>query len=178
MDILVFPDRTVEWNGERFACALGPAGVTAAKREGDGATPAGCFPLRRVFYRADRIAEPETALPVAPLHPLDAWCDDAGDAGYNQLVRQPYAASFEPMWRADNLYDIVVEIGFNDAPVTPGHGSAIFLHVARQDFSPTAGCVALDREALTRILAECDAASRLCIGESPTASPGPRSGSP
>lgn len=163
MDILVFPDRTVEWNGERFPCALGPAGLTEAKREGDGATPVGCFPLRRVFYRADRVAEPATVLPVAPLHALDAWCDEPDDPCYNRLVRQPYAASFEPLWRADYLYDLVVEVGFNDAPVMPGQGSAVFIHIAREDFSPTEGCVAVSQETLTRILAECDAKSRLCV---------------
>ena len=79
MDIVVYPDSTAEWAGRRFNCALGRAGVAEDKREGDGATPAGRFPLRRVFYRPDRTDPPASVLPVAPLHPLDGWCDATGD---------------------------------------------------------------------------------------------------
>ncbi|MFQ5785009.1 MAG: L,D-transpeptidase [Alphaproteobacteria bacterium] len=163
MNILVFPDGTVEWRGERVPCALGRAGVTDNKHEGDGATPAGCFPLRRVFYRPDRCEPPRTVLEVTPLDPLDAWCDDPNDPCYNTFVRQPCRASFELLWRDDSLYDIVVPLGYNDDPVAPGAGSAIFLHIARPDFSPTQGCVAVNRELLLRILAECAAETRLCV---------------
>lgn len=163
MDITVDPGGTVEWNGARMACALGANGVTSAKREGDRATPAGCYPLRRVLYRPDRVDPPATVLPVAAIDPLDAWCDASDDAGYNTLVRQPYGASVELMWRDDHLYDVVVTTGHNDDPVVAGLGSAIFMHVARPDFGPTKGCVAVTRENLLRILAECDETTRLCI---------------
>jgi L,D-peptidoglycan transpeptidase YkuD (ErfK/YbiS/YcfS/YnhG family) len=163
MDIRVTPDGILAWNGWEYRCALGKAGVTDAKREGDHATPIGCFPLRRVLYRRDRVAMPETVLSVTPIHPLDAWCDDPGDLCYNQLVRQPYGASFELAWRDDHIYDVIVILGYNDSPVVSGAGSAIFLHVAREDFSPTQGCVAVSFETLTRLLAECDALTRLCV---------------
>ena len=163
MDITVDPGGTVEWNGVTMACALGANGVTVEKREGDSATPTGCYPLRRVFYRPDRIERPVTVLPTVVLDPLDAWCDDPGDPGYNTLVRQPYSASFELMWRDDHLYDVVVTVGYNDDPVVAGLGSAIFMHVARPDFGPTRGCVAVTRENLLRILAECDETTRLCV---------------
>ncbi len=163
MDIRVSADGELAWNGDEFPCALGRCGVVEAKREGDGATPVGCFPLRRVLYRPDRVAPPETVLSTAPLHPLDAWCDDPDDRCYNQLVRQPYGASFELAWRADHIYDIIVVLGHNDSPVVPGGGSAIFLHLAREDFSPTEGCIAVGPETLARLLAECDALTRLCV---------------
>jgi len=163
VDILVTPDRVVHWHGQRYACALGPAGVVTAKHEGDGATPAGSFPLRRVLYRPDRVARPRTALAVAALDPLDAWCDDPADPAYNRQVRQPYAASFEPLWRAAPSYDVMVILGHNDDPVVPGRGSAVFLHLAWADYRPTAGCVALAAEHLAAILEGATAESRLIV---------------
>ena len=163
MKIVVVPDGTAEWNDRRVPCALGLAGVSRRKRESDGTTPVGCFALRRVLYRNDRVARPDTVLPVAPIDPLDVWCDDPEDARYNQLVRQPYDASFELMWRDDHMYDIVVVLGFNDDPVVPGRGSAIFLHVARPDFGPTQGCVAVSEPNLRQILGACTPRSKLCV---------------
>ena len=163
MDITVNPGGTVDWDGAVMACTLGANGVTSTKREGDRATPLGCYPLRRVLYRADRVEQPTTVLPTRAIDPLDAWCDAPDDPGYNTLVRQPYGASVELMWRDDHLYDVVVTIGHNDDPVVPALGSAIFMHVARPDFGPTHGCVAVTLENLLRILAECDNTTRVCI---------------
>lgn len=134
-------------------CALGRSGLIAAKREGDGGTPVGRFPLRRLFYRPDRESAPVTGLPVQPLAEDHGWCDDPAATGsYNRLVRLPFAASHERMWRNDALYDLVVEIGYYDALAIPGLGSAIFLHLARPDWGPTEGCVALQRDELLAVL--------------------------
>ena len=155
MDIFVDSSGpTIEWNGNSVPCVIGASGVTSDKREGDQATPVGCFLLRRVYYRADRISRPQTRLPLDAIDPLDAWSDEPDDPAYNSLVHQPYRTSFELMWREDHIYDIVVTIGFNDDPVAPGRGSAIFLHIVRPDFSPTRGCVALSMENLLAILAD------------------------
>jgi L,D-peptidoglycan transpeptidase YkuD (ErfK/YbiS/YcfS/YnhG family) len=143
------------WGSRRWRCALGPAGIRDDKREGDGATPAGRFPLRRVLWRADRLPRPETGLPVTPIVPHDGWCDDPHAAAYNRQVRLPCAASAEALWRDDGLYDIVVIIGHNDDPPESGRGSAIFLHVARPDYAPTQGCVALARDDLLELLRDC-----------------------
>jgi L,D-peptidoglycan transpeptidase YkuD (ErfK/YbiS/YcfS/YnhG family) len=147
--LLVLPD------GRSFPCALGKGGLKPAadKREGDGATPIGTWPLRRVLYRPDRSAAPQTALPTAPIAPDDGWCDASGDPAYNRPVRLPYPAGAERMWRDDGLYDLVVVLGHNDDPVVPGMGSAIFLHLARPDYGPTEGCVALARPDLEALLA-------------------------
>ena len=133
-------------DGRVLRAAFGRSGVIAAeyKREGDGATPLGLWPLRRVWWRADRLPEPpRTGLPLRVIAPEDGWCDAPDDPAYNRPVRLPHPASAEEMWRADGLYDVVVELGHNDDPPVPGMGSAIFLHVARPDFGPTQGCVAL-----------------------------------
>lgn len=154
--IVVGAEATLAFHGIVHRCALGRNGVTAEKREGDAATPAGVYPLREVFYRRDRVTRPTTGLPVRPVQPCDGWCDDPEDPAYNRLVSLPYAAGAERLWRDDRVYDVVVVIGYNDRPPTPGRGSAIFLHVARDWFAPTAGCVALAMDALLVVLRGCD----------------------
>lgn len=163
MDILVHADGLLTWQGGQLRCAIGRAGVRSDKREGDGATPVGCFPLRRVLYRADRLPAPDGALPVTAIDPGLGWCDDPRDPAYNREVRLPFAASHERLWRDDALYDLLAVIGHNDDPVVPGLGSAIFLHVARPDFGPTEGCVALPRDDLMALLACCRPGDRLCV---------------
>ena len=137
------------------------------KVEGDGATPVGRFPLRRVLYRPDRLVAPGGALPTAPLCPDDGWCDDPRHADYNRPVRLPHPAGCEHLWRDDPVYDVIVVLGHNDDPPTPGRGSAIFLHVARADFSPTEGCVALALDDLLNLLAgvEADTALRVVVSK-------------
>ncbi len=150
-------------DGHIFPCAIGRGGVTQNKREGDGATPAGEFELRRVLYRADRIAAPITALELNPIGPGDGWCDAPGHPDYNHQVRFPFHASAERLRRADPVYDIIVVLGYNDDPVMDGAGSAIFMHIAKPNFAPTAGCVALRREDLLHVLRQCGPGSSLII---------------
>jgi L,D-peptidoglycan transpeptidase YkuD (ErfK/YbiS/YcfS/YnhG family) len=135
-------------------CALGRAGLIAHKREGDHGTPTGRFAFRRLLYRADRVPHIETRLPALHIEPEDGWCDDPSSPDYNQPVRLPHPARHEKLWLESHLYDLVVVIGHNDAPVVSGAGSAVFLHVAREDWSPTEGCVAFRREDLLAILAQ------------------------
>ena len=140
---------------------MGKAGLKPAgdKLEGDGASPIGVWPVRRVYYRPDKGPAPETGLPVIALKPGDGWCDDPGEALYNRLVPLPCPGSHERLWREDGLYDLVAELGFNDDPVVPGKGSAIFLHVARPGYLPTEGCVALAEADLRLVLARLSGGS-------------------
>jgi L,D-peptidoglycan transpeptidase YkuD (ErfK/YbiS/YcfS/YnhG family) len=160
--LIVTPDSanpqrgTLRFGAHGFACALGRSGIRAEKREGDGVTPAGMYPLRRVLYRADRLPAFPTTLALSAISPSDGWCDAPADARYNQPVKLPYPASTESMWRDDGLYDIVVVLGHNDDPVVPGAGSAIFMHVSAPDRAPTEGCVALAREDLLAVLAAAE----------------------
>ncbi len=107
------------------------------------ATPAGLLPLLRVLYRADRVKPPRCAVPIEPIAPNDGWCDDPADRAYNQAVTLPYVGRHESLWRMDSIYDIAGILAWNVSPIVRGAGSAIFLHVATADFSPTAGCIAL-----------------------------------
>ncbi|MCP5368812.1 MAG: L,D-transpeptidase family protein [Hyphomicrobiales bacterium] len=155
MRIRVDPAGRLTWNGAAVRCALGRGGVTADKREGDGATPIGAFPLRRVFHRPDRVPAPPTGLPVRALTPADGWCDDPASPDYNTLIQKPFSARHEDMWRDDGLYDLVVELGYNDDPPVPGRGSAIFLHVAGPGLASTEGCVAMALPDLLGLLRRC-----------------------
>ena len=145
--------------GASLPCALGRSGIGMLKREGDGRTPRASLPLRRVFFRADRLARPRTMLPIRIVTRRDAWCDDMTDRRYNRLIDRPPGVAEERLWRDDRLYDVVVELGWNDAPVIRGRGSAIFWHLARPGFSPTAGCVAVEgavfRKVLPRLARAC-----------------------
>jgi L,D-peptidoglycan transpeptidase YkuD (ErfK/YbiS/YcfS/YnhG family) len=145
----------VMWPGHGAPAAFGKGGFKPAadKREGDGASPVGVWPIRRVLYRPDKGPPPITALPVAVIGPNDGWCDAIDDPAYNRPVSLPYPASAERMWRDDDVYDLVVILGHNDDPIVPGLGSAIFLHLARDGYAPTEGCVALARPDLEALLA-------------------------
>lgn len=163
MDLIISADGTARFGASIWPCCLGRGGVTSAKREGDGATPRGAWPLRGVLYRPDRLARPPCSLPVRALTLSDGWCDDPGDPAYNFPVCLPYPGRCESLWREDAVYDVIVPLGYNDAPVTAGLGSAIFLHLARDDGGPTEGCVALDLAALLAFLAAATAASRVVV---------------
>jgi len=133
--------------------ALGRAGIRASKREGDGGTPAGRFHPVRLWWRADRLPRPRTLLPVRRIGPHDAWCEDPQDRRYNHAFRRSANEPGDRLCRPDALYDLVIEIDHNTRPRVAGLGSAVFFHVARPGFAPTAGCVALRRNDLLRLLA-------------------------
>lgn len=133
--------------------ALGRGGIRADKREGDGATPRGVWHPRELRYRPDRGPRPATLLPVRRTRREDGWCDDPADGRYNRPVRLPFRPSHEEMWRADGLYDLVVVLDHNERPRQAKRGSAVFLHLARPGFEPTAGCLAFRPADLRRLLA-------------------------
>jgi L,D-peptidoglycan transpeptidase YkuD (ErfK/YbiS/YcfS/YnhG family) len=155
---------TLDVDGKIYNCTIGRGGIAAAgeKREGDLKTPSGMFPLRCVYYRPDRMAPPKTALPLIALTPADGWCDDPAHPLYNQPVKLPFPARHEKLWREDAVYDLIVPLGYNDGmdaeghgcPIIPGAGSAIFMHLMREDGVGTEGCVALKREDLRELLGE------------------------
>src|SRR5258707_3537084 len=166
MDIVVRREGQItvaDWGAGSRRCAVGRSGIAEKLREGDGVTPAGVWPFRNVLYRADRIPRPESVLPTAPIEPDQAWCDVPDDPNYNRLVRLPYASLDERLWREDALYDLILVVGFNDVPVVPGKGSAIFVHLARPDYGETQGCVALGLDDLTEALAQLRLEDRLVV---------------
>lgn len=163
MDLILHSVDRLLVGGRAFPCAIGRGGFLKDKKEGDGATPIGVYTLKRVFYRPDRLGRPMTRLPVQVLSEDDGWCDDPDDAAYNTLVKLPYDANHEVMWRDDAVYDVIVEISHNDNPPIPGAGSAVFIHIAKPDYAPTEGCVALAQPDLLEILKGTSTDTRIVI---------------
>ena len=143
--------------------ALGRGGIKANKREGDGGTPRGTFLLRRLWWRADRMPRPRTGLPVRRIGPNDGWCEDPHDRRYNRPVKLAKRSTADRLWRADALYDLIIEIDHNTRPRIAGRGSAVFIHIARDKLAPTAGCVALDVNALRRLVERLGPQTRIDI---------------
>jgi L,D-peptidoglycan transpeptidase YkuD (ErfK/YbiS/YcfS/YnhG family) len=154
----------IRYGNFQFPAAIGKSGVRALKREGDGATPLGYWPAIGVYYRPDRLTRPATALPVTPIRRHSGWCDAPADRNYNRAVPMPYRASAEHLWRKDGLYDLIVVLDYNITRRASGRGSAIFMHVARRGFAPTAGCIALKREHLLRLLAVLPRGAKVAAG--------------
>ncbi|MGC2319557.1 MAG: L,D-transpeptidase family protein [Bradyrhizobium sp.] len=149
--------------GQTVPVALGRGGVKANKREGDGGTPRGTFRPLQLWWRADRHPRPRTFLPVRAIGPHDAWCEDPLSRHYNQPVRLDRDRGGDRLKRDDHLYDFVVEIDHNSSPRIAGRGSAVFLHLARENFSPTAGCVSMTKSAMLQLLQRLGPDTRIVI---------------
>lgn len=160
-DSLVLTKRGLRYAGRHWPCSIGKTGIRADKREGDGATPVGIHRIVGMYYRPDRVAQPQPwALPIGP---RDLWSDASGQAGYNHHVRAPYAHSHECLRRADPLYDIVLVTDWNWPVARAGKGSAIFLHQWRRRGYPTEGCVAFRRDHLQDIAARIPLGAKLIV---------------
>ncbi|MGE0288636.1 MAG: L,D-transpeptidase [Bradyrhizobium sp.] len=151
-------------DGWTIPVALGRGGIKANKREGDGGTPRGVFHPRQLWWRADRHVRPETLLPTRPVRPDDAWCEDPASRHYNRAMRLVRGEPGDRLTREDHLYDFIVEIDHNTRPRIAGRGSAVFLHLARANFSPTAGCVSMTHSAMLRLLRRMGPQTRIVVG--------------
>lgn len=164
MYVQVDPAGFVLFGEHTLRCALGRGGINETKHEGDGTTPVGAFPLGRVFYRADRLkCPPHTGLTTLPITQNLGWCDDPEHADYNKLIVLPHTARHEKLWRDDHVYDVVVEVLYNTNPVLPHRGSAIFMHVAKSEFTPTEGCIALTLRGVLQLLTFCNKGDLLIV---------------
>lgn len=165
-EIVLHASNVLKVSEDAYVCAIGRAGVAAAgeKREGDLMTPTGRFPMRCCYYRPDRITPPpETELPLIPLTPEDGWCDDPEHPMYNRPVKLPFDGRHEKLWREDHVYDLIIPLGYNDGPIMPGAGSAIFMHLMREDGVGTEGCVALKKADLLGLLPKFTRATEVVV---------------
>ena len=160
-DDLVLTARGIRFRRRLFPCAIGRTGITADKREGDGATPAGIHRITGLWYRADRLAPP--APWARGIGPGDLWCDDPAHPAYNHHARAPLTAGHERLRSADPLYDLVLTTDWNGPKAVPGRGSAIFLHQWRRPRYGTEGCIAFARPDLIWIAARAGPGTRLII---------------
>ena len=150
--IIVKRSENLLFKNLKFRCSLGKNGITKNKVEGDKCTPSGIYKLKQVFYRADRIKKITTNLKKIKIKKNMGWCDDSSSKKYNHLIKIPNKFSHEKLYRKDHIYDIIVVLNYNMNPVIKKKGSAIFLHIAKKNYSKTLGCVGLKKNDLLEIL--------------------------
>ena len=148
---LIVKDKKLYFNKDLFTCSIGRNGLTKNKREGDGKTPVGIFRFTEIFYREDKISKLDFKIKTNIIQKNYGWCDDPRHEMYNKLIKLPFIASAENLYRNDAIYDLLIVINYNMNPVVPFKGSAIFLHIAHEDLKSTEGCIALRRDDLLNV---------------------------
>ncbi len=148
---------------DAFRCSIGFGGMTENKREGDRCTPVGKFSFDKIYYRADKLGVLNFLLPSSKITKDDGWCDDPNSKYYNQFIKFPFDSSAEKLFREDNLYDIICVINYNTQSIIPGKGSAIFLHICKDNFDPTEGCIAVEKKNLLNISKQITTSSCIII---------------
>tara|TARA_Y200000002_G_scaffold25196_1_gene18983 strand:- start:7725 stop:8219 length:495 start_codon:yes stop_codon:yes gene_type:complete len=162
MDLLV-KNNHLFIKGKKLQCAVGRNGLTKMKKEGDLSTPTGTFQFNKIYYRADRLGKRSFKLESSIIQKNDGWCDDQKSEFYNKHIQFPFKGSAERLYRDDAVYDLVCVLNYNTSPIIPGMGSAIFLHIAKPDFSGTEGCVAIDKKSLIEIAQNLTSNSSIII---------------
>ena len=150
--IIVKKSGYLKYKNFKFRCALGKAGIKEKKFEGDNITPRGTYRIIKVFYRPDRIKNLTTRITKIQIKKNMGWCDDFKSKDYNKLIKIPFKYSYERLFRKDHIYDLVILINYNYRPTIRNKGSAIFIHIAKKNYQKTAGCIAVKKKHLLRIL--------------------------
>jgi L,D-peptidoglycan transpeptidase YkuD (ErfK/YbiS/YcfS/YnhG family) len=136
----------------KYRCAIGKAGLKKKQKEGDNITPKGTFKIIRVYYRSDKVKNISTSIKKIKINKNMGWCNDSKSPFYNREIKLPSKFSFEKLYRNDNLYDLLAVLNYNTNPVKKNKGSAIFIHIAKKRFKPTAGCIALQKKDLMNLM--------------------------
>jgi L,D-peptidoglycan transpeptidase YkuD (ErfK/YbiS/YcfS/YnhG family) len=136
----------------KYRCAIGKAGIKKKQKEGDNITPKGTFKITRVYYRSDKVKNISTSIKKIKINKNMGWCNDSKSPFYNREIKLPSKFSFEKLYRNDNLYDLLAVLNYNTNPVEKNKGSAIFIHIAKKRFKPTAGCIALQKKDLMNLM--------------------------
>ena len=151
MDVIL-KKKFIYFKDYKAKCAVGKRGIISKKVEGDKCTPRGRFKFKYIFYRKERIKKIRSQLKIIPIKKNYGWCDDTKSKSYNKFVKFPFKGSAERFYIKENVYDIIVVIDYNVSPIKKKKGSAIFLHVAKKNYEPTLGCIALSKKDLKRLL--------------------------
>jgi L,D-peptidoglycan transpeptidase YkuD (ErfK/YbiS/YcfS/YnhG family) len=150
--IIVKKSKYLKYKNFKFRCSLGKAGIKKKEKEGDNITPRGIFKIICIYYRSDRIKKITTALKKIKIKKTMGWCDDPRSSFYNKEVKLPNKFNYEKFYRKDNLYDIIVPLNYNTNPIIKNKGSAIFIHIANNNYKRTAGCVGVKKNNLIKLL--------------------------
>ena len=152
--IVTLKNKYICFNSYKIKCAIGKRGIKKIKKEGDKSTPKGKFSLNYVLYRSDRIKKLSTNLKKIIIKKNMGWCDDPKSKNYNQLIKFPFKFRAEKIYLKENIYDLIVVLNYNMQPIIPNKGSAIFLHLAKRDYSSTKGCVAISKKDMIMLLSK------------------------
>ena len=155
--------KNLHWNNYKLRCAVGKRGITSSKKEGDEKTPKGAFTFKFLLYRKDKLSNFKCLLKKKAIKKDMGWCDDPSSKFYNQLIRFPFKKSAERLWLKKNMYDVILIISFNMRPIKKNNGSAIFLHIAKKNYSPTRGCIALNKKNILLLISKIDDKTKLII---------------
>ena len=147
----------------KLKCSVGKSGSIYLKKEGDFATPKGLFKLGTIYYRKDRIESFKSSLKKKVIKKNLGWCNDPRSSMYNREIYFPYKYSAEKLYRQDNIYDIFINIKYNQSPIVKRKGSAIFLHLIKKKYKPTEGCVAISKEDFFKILPHINNKTKILI---------------
>jgi L,D-peptidoglycan transpeptidase YkuD (ErfK/YbiS/YcfS/YnhG family) len=150
--IIVKKSKYLKYKNFKFRCSLGKAGIKKKEKEGDNITPRGIFKIICIYYRSDRIKKITTALKKIKIKKTMGWCDDPRSSFYNKEVKLPNKFNYDKFYRKDNLYDIIVPLNYNTNPIIKNKGSAIFIHIANNNYKRTAGCVGVKKNNLVKLL--------------------------
>ena len=161
--IIVKKSGYLKYNNLKFRCALGEAGIGRKLKEGDKITPEGIFKIIKVYYRPDRIKKIITNFKTVKIKKNMGWCDDSKSLTYNRQIKLPSKFTHEKLYRRDNIYNLIAVLNYNMNPTVKRNGSAIFIHIAKKNYKPTAGCIALKREDLIKLLKKIKKNTRIKI---------------
>jgi L,D-peptidoglycan transpeptidase YkuD (ErfK/YbiS/YcfS/YnhG family) len=161
--IIVKKSGYLKYKNLKFRCALGKAGVKKKTMEGDNITPKGTFKIIKIYYRSDKIKKIETLIKKSKINKNMGWCDDPNSRSYNKLINLPTKYSHEKLYRNDNLYDLIVALSYNTNPIIKNKGSAIFMHIAKNSYEKTKGCIALKKEHLIKIISKIEKNTKIRI---------------
>ena len=155
MHILI-KNKSLSFNNYKVKCSIGKRGIGTKKKEGDQVTPRGSYKIRGILYRKDKIKDLKTKIIKKVINKKMGWCDDPESKKYNQLIKLPFKFNFEKLYRNDDIYDIIFILNFNTNPVKKNKGSAIFIHIAKKNYLPTKGCIAIKRNDIKKLAREID----------------------
>jgi len=149
--IIINKSKHLKYKDLKFKCALGKAGIRKKKKEGDNITPKGIYKIIKIYYRDDRIKKISSKFKLIKITKKMGWCDDPKSKKYNQLIKLPNKYSHEKLYKKNNSYDLLLVLDYNMKPIVKNKGSAIFIHVAKRNYKPTAGCIALKKKDLLKL---------------------------
>jgi len=162
--IIVKKSNYLKYKNFKIRCSLGKAGIKKKEKEGDNITPKGIFKIICIYYRSDRIKKITTAFKKIKIEKTMGWCDDPKSSFYNKEIKIPNKFNYEQFYRKDNLYDIIVPLNYNTNPILKNKGSAIFIHIAKNNYKPTAGCIGIKKSNLIKLLSIIKKNTKVKIG--------------